>query len=110
MLELAALLCFFVGFAVLHASARYPISHRKPAAATLALLRTVALGATALGVTVFARSENTVAALLVGTAALSFAGALVVLLAPLFPRALWVSALACLPLVLVLLAVGSARD
>jgi hypothetical protein len=108
MREAAAVLCFFLAFALLHGSSANRMSRwrARRSGRLPGLLRAGALAAIAVGVTSWTRAENVTAALLVALAAVSVAATAVILLMPLFPRTLWVLALACPVLIVVLLAVG----
>jgi len=108
MLEAASVLSFFVAFALLHGAApnRFPVKRSRPSRAVPALMRAGALVATGGGLASWTRTENTTAALLAALAALSVMATHFVLLAPLFPRAMWGLALACPLLIVALLALG----
>lgn len=111
MLEMAAVLCFFCAFALLHGAApgRFPIRRAKQNRSAFQLMRLGTLVALAGGVATWSRAENTTAALLVALAALSVVATAFVLLAPRFPRTLWGLALACPLLIGALLALGGGR-
>ena len=108
MVELAALLSFYVAFALLHAShpSHFPVRRWKPTRLQLGGLELVAALATVLGVALWARVEGLTAALLVGAAALSLTATLFVVLAPLAPRLVWGIALGGTALIPVLMALG----
>lgn len=108
MLEAASLLSIFLAFALLHDAvpSRFPFKRSRASRVVFAAMKAGALAAAAGGIALWTRAENTTSALLVAVAALSTAATAFVLLAPLFPRAVWVSVVACPPLVAVLVFMG----
>jgi hypothetical protein len=111
MLELAALACLYLAFALLYGAdrKRFPLERSKPARFLLAGMQLGAVLSTAVGFALWARVEGATAALLVAVTALSVAGSVYVLLAPLAPRVVWGFALAAPLLALVLFLIGSSR-
>jgi hypothetical protein len=111
MLEAAAVLLLFLSFALVHGAAtgRFPVSGWKPGKGSVALLKVGALAAAAGGVACWSQVDNTTAALLVALSALSVAATLVVLLSPVFPRAMWALLIVWSLLVVLLLPLGGWR-
>jgi multisubunit Na+/H+ antiporter MnhB subunit len=108
MVEAAALLSFYLAFALRHGAdpRRFPVPRWRPTRGPLRLMNAGAAAAAIAGIALWTRAENTTSALLVAVAALSTAATAFVLLGPLFPRAVWVSVVACPPLVAILALLG----
>jgi hypothetical protein len=105
MMEIAALLSFYLAFALVHGAdpRRFPARRWQPTRGALFAMRVAAAATTLAGVVLWARTGDMVEALLVALAALSVAATSFVLLAPLGPRALW-SVVLAFPLLIVALA------
>ena len=111
MLEAAAVLSFFVAFALLHGAAphRFPLKRAKASRGVFLCMRAAALVAAGAGVLLWSRAEDATTALLVAVAALSVVATVFVLFAPLFPRAIWASVLACPLLIIALVLMGGSH-
>lgn len=108
MVETAALLSFYLAFALVHAAdpRRSRVRGSRPAPGLSRALRLAAVIQAIAGVALWTRAEGLAAALLVGVSALSTAATVVVLLAPLAPRLVWSVALVCPPAIVALLLAG----
>lgn len=111
MLEGASLLSFFLAFALLHGAApnRLPLKRTKAGRTVFTCMRTAAVVTAGAGVVLWSRTQNATTALLVAIAALSMVATVFVLLAPLFPRAVWALVIACLPLTIALALLGGSN-
>jgi hypothetical protein len=111
MVELAALACFYLAFALVYGAdrGRFPFKRWKPARLVFAGMKLVAALSAGVGVALWTRSEGATAAALVAVTALSVAATVCVLIAPLAPRVVWGFALSAPLLVLVLVLTGGSR-
>ena len=98
MFETSALFSFFLAFALLYGAreSRFPVRHFssvkfRPSRAVILGLRVLSATIALLGVYLWAVRGGVTAALLVGLSGLCVSASFFVLMAPLWPRALWLA-------------------